>query len=425
VTGVWNVGELGRGATAYVQVFVTVAETGPYTTSAAITASSRPDPNAADNSVAEVTLTPTFDADLTLSQSVGNPAPVVGSQTNVYLQVSNSGPAVSEGVVVAHALGAGLTIDSVAASQGSYDTATGVWSVGQLTAGSSAYVQVFVTVAETGAYTTSTAITASSRPDPNPADNSVAEVALTPTFDADLTLSQSVGNPVPVLGSQTNVYLQVSNSGPAVSEGVVVAHALGAGLAIDSVTSSQGSYDQATGVWNVGELDRGATAYVQVFVTVAETGAYTTSAAITASSRPDPNPADNSVAEVTLTPTFDADLTLSQSVGNLTPTIGSSTYVYLGISNSGPAATEGVVVTHSLGAGLTVDSVTVGWGSYDTTTGVWNVGTLTAGATAYAQVTVTVAETGAYTTAATITTSSQPDPDASNNNAAEITLVPP
>jgi hypothetical protein len=37
-------------------------------------------------------------------------------------------------------------------------------------------------------------------------------------------------------------------------------------------------------------------------VTVAETGAYTTQAAITASSRPDPNESNNSTGLITLTP---------------------------------------------------------------------------------------------------------------------------
>jgi hypothetical protein len=39
-------------------VHVTVAESGPYTTQAAITASSRPDPNESNNSAELITLVP-------------------------------------------------------------------------------------------------------------------------------------------------------------------------------------------------------------------------------------------------------------------------------------------------------------------------------------------------------------------------------
>jgi hypothetical protein len=63
---------------------------------------------------------------------------------------------------------------------------------------------------------------------------------------------------------------------------------------IDSVDANLGSYDPATGIWTVGELANGGGGFVTIYVTVAETGAYTTQAAITASSRPDPNESNNS-----------------------------------------------------------------------------------------------------------------------------------
>jgi uncharacterized repeat protein (TIGR01451 family) len=119
---------------------------------------------------------------------------------------------------------------------------------------------------------------------------------------ADLSLSQSVGTSTPVVGSQTYVYLAVSNSGPAVASDIEVAHLLGAGLTIDSVTPSQGSYDSGTGVWSIGQLGMNGSATLLLYVTVGEAGPYTTSASITSSNRPDPDPSDDTTAQITLTP---------------------------------------------------------------------------------------------------------------------------
>jgi hypothetical protein len=60
------VGDLAYGATATLSLQATVAESGPYTTGAAITASSRPDPYLDNNSAAIVTL-------------VTNPAPIISA----------------------------------------------------------------------------------------------------------------------------------------------------------------------------------------------------------------------------------------------------------------------------------------------------------------------------------------------------------
>jgi large repetitive protein len=426
-TGIWTVGELAYGVVRIADGLRDGGREGPYTTVAAITASSRPDPNESNNSVELITLVPNYDADLYLSQSVGNQTPVVGSQTWVSLSVGSYGPAVAGGVAVAHQMGAGLVIDSVDASSGtSYDLATGVWTVGELGYGDSASLTVYVTVAESGPYTTVAAITGSSRPDPNESNNSAELITLAPNYDADLYLSQSVGNQTPVVGSQTWVSLSVGSYGPAVAGGVAVAHQLGAGLVIDSVDASPGtSYDPSTGVWTVGELGYGDYASLTVYVTVAESGPYTTVAAITASSRPDPNESNNSVELITLAPNYDADLYLSQSVGNQTPVVGSQTWVSLAVGSYGPAVASGVAVAHQLGAGLMIDSVEASAGtSYDSGSGLWTVGELGYGDNASLTVYVTVAESGPYTTVAAITASSRPDSIENNNSTGLITLTP-
>ena len=51
-------GEILPNQTPYLIVYATVAESGPYTTAASITASNRPDPNATNDVAPTITLVP-------------------------------------------------------------------------------------------------------------------------------------------------------------------------------------------------------------------------------------------------------------------------------------------------------------------------------------------------------------------------------
>ena len=422
-SGVWNVGALSAGGTAYVQVTFTVMEEGPYTTGAAITASSRPDPEASNNTVAPVTLAPVFEADLSLTQTVAQPAPVVGSSTYLYLQVSNSGPASAEGVVVTHALGAGLQVESVSSQVGYFDPASGVWNVGALSAGSTAYAWVSFTVMAEGPYTTSAAITSSSRPDPIESNNTVASLVLSPVFDADLSVSMSAANLSPVVGEYAFATVQVTNAGPADVDRAIVNFFHIVGLYPRDGYGSQGFFDGGIRTWDVGRLRAGQTATLELAGTVLEWGPYEIGAQVTAQA-PDPNPGNNVSETIVFTPIFDADLSLAQSIAEAAPAVGDSTSIVLRVSNNGPANAKDIVISHELGAGLRVDSVNAPVGSYDLVTGVWTLDALPVGSSVDAIVSVTVMADGPYTSGAGIASASGPDPYLTNNNAEPITMIP-
>lgn len=86
-------------------------------------------------------------ADLSLAMSVSNTAPVSGSNVTVTLTVANAGssPNGASAVVVRSALPAGLSFVSASGS-GSYNAATGDWSVGTLAPGQSASLTITATV---------------------------------------------------------------------------------------------------------------------------------------------------------------------------------------------------------------------------------------------------------------------------------------
>ena len=80
--------------------------------------------------------------DLSLTKTVDFPAPVLGDTVTFTLTVSNDGPSAATGVVATDSLPSGLTYVSSAASQGSYDSVSGLWSIGSLSIGQSVSLSI-------------------------------------------------------------------------------------------------------------------------------------------------------------------------------------------------------------------------------------------------------------------------------------------
>ena len=125
--------------------------------------------------------------------------------------------------------------------------------------------------------------------------------------------------------------------------------------------------------------------------------------------------------EVTIYPQR-ADLSLTKTVSNASPTNGSTvSYTLTVASAASPASTAtatGITVQDTLPAGFSYVSQS-GTGTYNIGTGVWSVGSLAPGANASITLTGTVTATsGTVINAAEIRASSLPDPDSTPNNGA-------
>jgi uncharacterized repeat protein (TIGR01451 family) len=102
---------------------------------------------------------PTIYADLSLTKTVSNASPASGASISYTLTVSNSASSTSaaSGVAVLDLLPLGVSFVS-ASGTGSYNSGTGVWSVGSLAVGASASITLNVTVtASAGAVVTNNA----------------------------------------------------------------------------------------------------------------------------------------------------------------------------------------------------------------------------------------------------------------------------
>jgi uncharacterized repeat protein (TIGR01451 family) len=115
-------------------------------------------------------------ADLSLTASTSTSTATVGDQVVITLTLANAGVD-STTATVAAPLGAGLSLVSATAAQGSYSAATGLWRVGVIPAGATATLTLIAQVSSAGTSTTTAEVVDSSAQDPDstPANDVVGE----------------------------------------------------------------------------------------------------------------------------------------------------------------------------------------------------------------------------------------------------------
>ena len=199
VAPAWTIGtlsETGPAAMATLTLVATVTAPGALVNTATITQQTEVDPNAANNS-ASVTLNAAESANLKVIKALTRSSPHVGELLTFHVIVANQGPSPATGIAVTEVLSAGLAFESAAPSQGSYNAATGVWTVGALANAGSAGLTITARVTQAGTVTNTASVTASDQPDPDPSDNT-ASVTLTTQTIADLAITKTLtGSPVP------------------------------------------------------------------------------------------------------------------------------------------------------------------------------------------------------------------------------------
>jgi len=293
-SGAWTIGSMSASSSATLQIAALVnASSGTQIAniaSATETASST-DPNLGNNSstVTITVATPSStipSADLSLTKTADVTSTVEGGTVHYTLTVTDIGPATSTGVVATDTWPTGLTFVNATASQGSYASSTGTWTIGSMSASSSATLQIAGTV-KTG--TASTTLTNSavvgesaSSTDPNPGNNTATvPVTIAPnictvncggtaTTTADLAITKTVDSANPAGGDTVTYTVTVTDLGPGTSTIVKVSDLLPAGLSLNSATTSQAlnPYNMSTGEWDVGTLDPNATATLVISATV-------------------------------------------------------------------------------------------------------------------------------------------------------------
>ncbi len=421
-----NAGSLANGGADTYQILVTInAGASGILLNGAEVSGSETDPNPGNNSAtAGTTIAAPTDTDLTITKS-DSPDPVLAGGTLTYsLVITNNGPANATGVVVTDTLPADVTF--VSASAGCFHTAGVVTcNAGSLTSGGADTYQVVVTVnAGASGILLNGAEVSGSETDPNPGNNSAtAGTTIAAPTDTDLTITKS-DSPDPVLAGGTLTYsLVITNNGPANATGVVITDTLPADVTF--VSASAGcSHTAGVVTCNVGSLASGGTDTYQILVTVnaGASGILLNGAEVSGS---ETDPVSNNTSTVSTTVVAEADLRVSKSVDETTPSEGDRILYTVTVVNDGPSHATGVIINDALPADLTYESDNSG-GNYNSGTGAWTIGNLDSSAGATLLITATVNTGTAGTTITNTATISAGDPTdpVSGNNTASVTLTP-
>ena len=419
-----QLGTIGNGANATVQVKVRPQSTGT-ATNAATVSSNVNDPSTGNNSAsAQTTVNPSADLAVTKTDS---PDPVAqGTELTYTVGVSNAGPSSATGITLTDTLPAGVTFNSATTTQGSCSQASGTvtCSLGTLANTGSATVTIKVTPQSVATLTNQASVT-SLTGDPNTTNNG-ASAQTTVNASANLSLTKSDA-PDPVLVGQPLTYtLTTQNAGPSSAPSVQLTDTLPAGVTFTSATPSQGTCSQASGTVTcaLGTIANGGTATVTIVVAPQSQGSITNTASVS-SSATDVNLANNSASAATLVDPV-ADLVVTKSDSPDPALVGQPLTYTVGIQNSGPSSAPSVSMSDTLPAGVTFNSAVPSQGSCSQSAGTVTcpLGTIANGASASIQITVTPQSTGSITNTASAS-STISDPNNANNSASAATLVDP
>ena len=430
VSGNWTLGSVLSGAvetlTIVAKVLTPSSGSAPSQTNTATATSTTTDPNPGNNT-GTATETP-LQADLAVFKTVSDPTPNVGDTIEFAIGVANYGPDTATQVVVKDSLPTGVTFVSYQASQGTYDSGTGVWTVGTVTTAVFPFLIITATVdrpvSGAPAAVTNTATVKGKEYDPNP-DNNTDTVTETPQY-ADLAVDKQVSDATPNVGDTITYTITLTNLGADTATGVTLLDQVPAGLQFVSAQPSQGTYTAGTGIWDVGTVDTvyPRTLTIQAIVLPPSSGApqpQTNTASVSTSDQYDPDP-DNNSSSATETPKY-ADLDLRKTVDVPRPNVGDTITFTITLSNLGKDAATDITITDLLPAGLAFLSATPDQGSYDPATGEWDVGSLAKDGVTTLTITAEVISGAAQTNVVTVTGANEYDPDKTNNTSS-VTETP-
>ncbi|MCH5377599.1 MAG: DUF11 domain-containing protein, partial [Planctomycetes bacterium] len=449
ITRIWNVGQIAAGATATLQITARVDSAGTTINTAEVASSDQVDPdstpnnnNAAEDDQASASVSPQR-ADLSVTKTVDKAAPTIGEEVQFTVTVANGGPDSATGVSVRDQLPDGMSFVGASATQGSYNRNSGLWTVGTLTNGASASLQITARATVEGVKTNAAEVVAVDQFDPDSipdkgviTEDDLASASVNPET-ADLSLTKVVDTSTPNVGDDITFVITLRNAGPNATQGVAVRDLLPAGLEYLSSTASVGSYDFTTGNWTVGDMAAGSSASLELTASVLTAGNLVNTAEVTASSLFDPDstpdnkaPGEDDLASITVTPQR-ADLSLTKQVDDASPNVGQTVNFTLTVSNAGPDSATGVAIQDGLPAGLGFVSANPSQGTYNNATGTWTIGAIDNQAQVSLTVTAIVQTADPKTNTAQVSAADQFDPDSTPGNdqareddQAELTLTP-
>jgi uncharacterized repeat protein (TIGR01451 family) len=326
--------------------------------------------------------------DIAVTKSTPTTLALVGDAVVFTVAAANQSDIEAVGVRLRDQLPSGLTLESTQASAGTFDAATGTWTVGTLAAGARATLELRTRVSSgsSGSMITNTAekLASDDQTDSNAGNDRASASFSIGERIADLTLQKTASRATILEGDTVTFTVTVTNTGNAAVANLAVADSLPAGLGIVSDGATRGAFERTLRSWAVGTLGAGESAQLTIQVRALSGSGATTQtnvARILSWDGPrDPNTVNNrAVAAVTVQANNQADVAVTKTVANGSLLEGDTATFTVKVKNLGPLTSTGVEVKDSLPTGLAYVSAAPLRGTFSANTMIWTVGTLVMG----------------------------------------------
>lgn len=259
-------------------------------------------------------------------------------------------------------------------------------------------------------------------------------VTITEPPTPDLELEKLVSNSQPIEGETITFTINLTNPGDFTASGLKVTDLIPSGLTYLTFTATQGTYNSTNGIWNVGTLAEGDTTTASLTIDALVDGGTLGStiinnASITALNETDPNLSNNSAsAGITIVPES-TDIEVTQIASNNSPIEGEYIDFTISVTNNGPKAASSLTILNQIPTGVVFVDSLPSIGSYNITTGIWDIGDLAVGASASLVLNVRIddnTEGSSITNTAVLQSMDQADPNSNNNTGSvQISVVEP
>ena len=438
-----TVPSIASGGSVVVTVVATINAVGPFDNSATVTAT-EVDPNPANNTdnTGNGGVAAAASADVSMLKTLTTPGPFLAGQSVTYtLQVANAGPN-SATLVQVTDTPTNLTLTNVIGG----GCVALPCTIPSLASGTSVTITVTATINAVGVFdnsATATAIETDSNPANNTDNTGNSGTAVVTFAVADLAVSKTDGVASVQAGANTTYTITVSNNGPDTAPNASFSDTLPVGMTFVSL-SAAGGWSCTTPAVGVGGAINCTNANFgvgsSVFSLTVNVGAgvvagtVLVNTAAVSSPAADSIPGNNSATDSDLVTAALVDLAIAKNGPASVAGNGALSYT-LAISNGGPAAADGAIVTDAAVANFAATTVTCGSNlggaacpGAPTIGALQGAGiavpTLPAGGSLVFTVSGTAAATGSITNAGTVAApAGLTDSNPANNSASKTTAI--
>ena len=218
------------------------------------------DPNSNGDDLIESVNVPAANLVTVKSLASGDSSPEEGDVVTFQIEVRNDGPDDATNVSLTDTFPSGITLTANNPSLGTYDAATGLWTIGDLANGDSVTLTLTGTVnsGQGGSMIVNTVTAAAGdQEDPTTVGDDLTETVGVPLANLVTVKTLTSGDSNPNVGDTVTFQIEVRNDGPDDATNVSLTDTFPTGITLTANNPSLGTYDAGTGLWTIGSIANG------------------------------------------------------------------------------------------------------------------------------------------------------------------------